>query len=889
MEDSGRRRNNRLIVGGAFAVGVAAAVIIVVAAGVLFFDVDLFSGSEETRTTTPEPRTAPTEATPKPEAIPEGVQLVGILASPRIVQLSALGETLELAVQRYYSDSSVGALPGDSRDRPTFASSDETVVRVSSGGLVTGRVSGGADVSISYGGFSATVLVLVWGEAASIPAIDPDSLLPVDSTGGAIVLNRIIVELEAGNGAAEARQVADAIGGEVIFEFGAFPGFLIELETFGEDELEEAFAALEADRRVVQAYSDLLIPPSDAGDVETLRISPEYGAAYLQAGMEEAWERMATLGPLNADPVVMVVMDSGFTEPPVETSAVGELLEREFDYKRISIIDGIIGDNPNARHGTSVTRLLVAQNNPEDSGIPPESFSGVVSNIDSLEYFVILYEVGEGENGSQSLSGIINSLGEMSAYAGILDVVNFSTSVVCSEYGRGSGTDSCGWVDLWSRFISAMSGVTFVTAAGNSSRDIGDSDRNSRVIPAAFSLELENVITAGGIQGVTPRGRSSGWVYDRAQDSNFGDAVTVGAPYDVWAMDIEDSDGYAHRSGPSYSATMVSGAVALLRALEPQLAPSQIKEILTVTGTITRVCDSNRSHPGDICPGEEEEWRRLNAGAAVRELLRRAVRANIDLTLTENPAQAALNSAVDLEIPVKSEGAYPWKFHMDATVCAPSGEGFEYQLPLAQVIGSGSIGLFPLSFEANEPGTWRVDVGAYRDSAEVDPQRSSSLDEEDLHIFIQGAAGATATPTPNSTASPRGAAATPAGTASPEPTVAGTTSPTPGAPTGATAIKCVSQQEGTAGGFLGIDANVVLVADTSGSMDGVKITELKETILTFISLVDDPSEYIALIDFDDNVEEAIALESFSATENLWDAAVARLDSDGGTSLYGGVS
>ena len=353
-------------------------------------------------------------------------------------------------------------------------------------------------------------------------------------------------------------------------------------------------------------------------------------------------------------------------------------------------------------------------------------------------------------------------------------------------------------------------------------------------------------------------------------------------------MDIEDSDGYSTQSGTSFSAPMVSGAVALLKSLDPDLTPTQVKEILTGTGTIIQVCNSPRSHPSEVCPEEEQEWRKLNAGAAVRELLRRSVKANIDLTLAENPDRAALLSTVDLSIPVKNEGDYTWNFHMDATVCAPGGAGYVYQLPLPNLIKPGGTAVFPLSFEASEPGTWKVDVGAFRDSAEVDPQRSSSLDEDELHIFVPRGPGATR-PVRTPTSQPDAATAGAMATSPPDAQPTATTPASKGVPAGAREVKCVEQQEGEAAGLAGKDANVVLVADTSGSMDGPKIREVKRTALDFFINVSDPAEYIGLLDFDDDVRVVVELSARgSVSQADWERAVNSLDSNGGTAFYDGV-
>ena len=93
----------------------------------------------------------------------------------------------------------------------------------------------------------------------------------------------------------------------------------------------------------------------------------------------------------------------------------------------------------------------------------------------------------------------------------------------------------------------------------------------------------------------------------------------------------------------------------------------------------------------------------------------------------------------------------------------------------------------------------------------------------------------------------------------------------------------------TPAGVLRADANVLVLADTSGSMEGEKITKLRSAVLEFVSRVDDPGEYIGLIDFDDDVEEVIPLGPFGTGLGPWNDAVEQLDGDGGTALFDAVA
>ena len=64
---------------------------------------------------------------------------------------------------------------------------------------------------------------------------------------------------------------------------------------------------------------------------------------------------------------------------------------------------------------------------------------------------------------------------------------------------------------------------------------------------------------------------------------------------------------------------------------------------------------------------------------------------------------------------------------------------------------------------------------------------------------------------------------------------------------------------------------------------------LQKAILDFVNLVQDPVEYIALVEFNDRVEVVIELDSFGATETRWEPAANQLRAGGETSLYDAVA
>ena len=72
-------------------------------------------------------------------------------------------------------------------------------------------------------------------------------------------------------------------------------------------------------------------------------------------------------------------------------------------------------------------------------------------------------------------------------------------------------------------------------------------------------------------------------------------------------------------------------------------------------------------------------------------------------------------------------------------------------------------------------------------------------------------------------------------------------------------------------------------------MRGLKIDRLRKAILDFISRVEDPAEYIALVQFYDQIKVKIELEAFGKTEQHWNNEVKDLSPRGDTALYDAVA
>ena len=654
--------------------------------------------------------------------VAQQVRLVGIRPSPRIVRLDAPGETKQLTVQGYYSDSRVGDLDDSSGAAVLFSSSDSSVADVDAGGTVTGLNIGGVDITVSYGDLTATVPVFVWGPMRAVPAVDPDRLLQTSEDGSAIVLNRVMVELESGYDANDAGDVASEVDGEVIFAFRTFPGYLVEFQGRTQQDVEEVLSILRTDHRVEGAYADMLISKSQGrgngpSSIETLINAQEGGSGwlYLEAGMEDAWNTMNLVQ--NLDPVTIVVIDDRFVIPPTGDAAVDEVLLREFDHQRIYVKDAVdlAGRDVPWRdanslqwkqHGVPVTSIIAARNNDRsDETVPERSFSGVVTSVDGIDYQIIFYQVEGGLGGLlgvPSLAGLANTaamtaaLEDITLYQDQIDVVNISLGHYCFPASLPCH-HVLGFDDRWEQLMADMPQVPFVLAAGNAGIDA------ENVVPAKLSSVLPNVITVGG----TLQDRT---VNRRHPKSNHGSAITLGTLYNVLTVYLEEGRAYREIAGTSYSAPLVTGTVALLRSLDPHLSPREIKSILVDTGESHPVCNS----VDDPCPVEKQDrWSFLDAGEAVSALLWPSVDAEVDLP-EGHTFEATLGDYVEIAIPVVNSGSKGWNFRV-STVAELQDSDHKLELsPVQNFVPAGQSHPFKVGFSPGEVGRWTLEVKIHR-------------------------------------------------------------------------------------------------------------------------------------------------------------------------------
>ena len=216
-------------------------------------------------------------------------------------------------------------------------------------------------------------------------------------------------------------------------------------------------------------------------------------------------------------------------------------------------------------HGTHVagTALALANNRQGLCGIAPECKFMPVQVADQRGLMTItsvldgiLYSIYQGANVVNVSLGLCFAQADQLPLPAQQDIVNNHFK----EEER-----------LWREVmrIAAKKNCTIVVAAGNEKILAG--------VDALHRPELFITVAATGRQNQ---------MLDRSEFSNFGDDVTISAP----GVDIVSSVGnneFVAMSGTSMAAPIVSGAVALMKSLDPSITTKRIIQILQATGLPT--------------------------------------------------------------------------------------------------------------------------------------------------------------------------------------------------------------------------------------------------------------------------------------------------------------
>lgn len=286
--------------------------------------------------------------------------------------------------------------------------------------------------------------------------------------------------------------------------------------------------------------------------VNSQGVGQSWGASDIQIG--EAWNRLQTTG----SNMIIAVVDSGVdvNHPRLKDSIwknPNEISGNKIDDDRNGYVDDLTGWNfqaespavtDQAGHGTHVAGILAAVGG-------EDGFIGVAP---SAKVMPLKFIDKDG----------LGSVGD--AIAAIDYAVAHNAKVINASWGGPQCSE------LLKKQISQIwqHGTVFVTAAGNSSRNIDFEPE----WPAAFVSPGKITIASSNEQ------HNLSWF------SNYGQLVDVAAPGEAIYSTVPIKPGKPtldFRSGTSMAAPFVSGVAALLLSARPETPAESIVEILNGT------------------------------------------------------------------------------------------------------------------------------------------------------------------------------------------------------------------------------------------------------------------------------------------------------------------
>ena len=223
---------------------------------------------------------------------------------------------------------------------------------------------------------------------------------------------------------------------------------------------------------------------------------------------------------------------------------------------------------------------------------------------------------------------IFNSSGK-STLSYIIEGINFAKKndiniINCSFGGTGWGSSS---VNTIKSAMAAVPDMFFVIAAGNTTSASEANNDKVAVYPSQLTKDLDNVISVANTTSSD----------ELSSTSHYGaTSVDIAAPGTVIYSTIPTSS-YGTMSGTSMATPMVASAVAVMRAVNPNISAKEIKE------TLCSSSDKLSALTGKVISGG-----RLNAYNAVKAIMPTATPT---ATPTTVPTPTATPTATPTTVP----------------------------------------------------------------------------------------------------------------------------------------------------------------------------------------------------------------------------------------------
>ena len=417
---------------------------------------------------------------------------------------------------------------------------------------------------------------------------------------GVVPANLVDVMLVEGSGAAEAEQVAEAIGGEVVGAIEVIAFYQIRIGGSTEADLTAALGLADGQDNVESASPEFsLVAAEEASCIAQGPLQdawfadagqPANAKPYQVVGLEQAWAAVQASG-VTLTPTKVGVIDTALFTGSGELAGTVRIAGATASDTTTTPTTNAAGELTfgGLNHGTGVAHVIGAD--PSNGGMVgvasvlgqnlditvSDVFSGpqLVASVPNPQDLTQLDYGAGGAWSSSILAAIINQVNQGST------VINLSLGA--QTPGPDVGPQAAAVRRLLETVHRIRPNVVFVAAAGNDAVGLDGVNQFPGGAP------LPNLITVGAVD-------SDGTAATFTNFALAGGEVTIAAPGVNVPMGIGADGKPYHSNGTSFAAPMVAGAVALLQSLNPGLTAVQIKEILRATAA-AEVKDGDKTTP----------------------------------------------------------------------------------------------------------------------------------------------------------------------------------------------------------------------------------------------------------------------------------------------------
>ncbi len=370
--------------------------------------------------------------------------------------------------------------------------------------------------------FAILLIVLFFAVNLVLPAI-AEGTSPQAAPGTSLAedkANKVLVKYKAGS---EKKKTLSAAVASKVKKISRIAADLQVLDVADAGAVEGVINELKKDSSVLYAEKNKRLKLH--GAFSDPFYSQQWGMTRIKA------EQALGIVPAGGNAVVVAVIDTGIDL--IHPDLRNRIAPGGYNY---------VNNNTDVRddhwHGTAVAGIIAAE---------AGNGAGIVGVAGGLNVKILPLKVADASGGSY-LSDFIEAI--YGAVQKNADIINISMG--SDEYSNAEN-------DAIQHAIEQ--GVTVIASAGNDYSTLYN-------YPASYA----NVISVGSIAEDE----------SKSDFSNYNNEVDIVAPGEGIATCIPDNK-YAEVSGTSFSAPMVSGAAAILKAIDPGLIPDEIDAVIKAT------------------------------------------------------------------------------------------------------------------------------------------------------------------------------------------------------------------------------------------------------------------------------------------------------------------